>query len=264
MVWHFIVPEPAVGFVERLMSRYLCVCLLVSGCHVLPPPPLLPLHATTAPDERGATTAMVVVGTAGQLLFGGDGWGIALRVERQETTRTALGVELSGGRGDQAYNTDRSLFRHWLVGVRGYGRRSSSSASNAPLAIVYGAGLSLTASGLVTGTLDGGVVASYVNDHAVPVGMVGVALAVPLRRGRPYAAPPFEVSLGPPEPGQERARTEYTTPRTELYLALGLGLVVPVGDTGNQLSIDLSLGRAMRDRSGIGSLSIADAQHVDP
>lgn len=207
---------------------------------------------------------MIVVGTAGQLLFGGSGWGIALRVEHQETSRTALGLELSGGRGDQAYNTDRSLFRHWLVGLRGYGRRSSSSASDAPLAIVYGAGVSLTSTGLVTGTLDGGVAASYVNDHAVPVGMVGMALAVPLRRGRPYAAPPFEVALGPPEPGITRPRTEYKTPRTELYLALGLGLVVPVGDTRNQLSLDLSLGRALRDGSGLGSLSIADAQHVEP
>jgi len=246
------------------MTRLWPMALVTAGCYVVPPPPLLPLHATTAADERGTTTAMIVVGTAGQLLFGGEGWGIALRVEHQETTRTALGVELSGGRGNQGTFSDRSVFRHWLVGLRGYGRRSSTGPpEDAPPRPGYGAGPSLTASGLVTGTLDGGVAASYVNDYAVPVVMAAAGLAVPLRRGRPFAERPVELWIGPPEPGMDRTsrRTQYKTPRTEIYLVGGLGLVVPVGDTGNQLSLDVSLGRAMRDHSGIGALSIAEAQH---
>lgn len=245
-------------------SRASALALLLAGCYVVPPPPVLPLHATTAPDVRGTTTAMVVVGTAGQLLFGGEGWGIALRVEHQETTRTAVGLELSGGRGNQGTFSDRTIFRHWLVAVRGYGRHSSSDAADAPFALVFGAGLSVTATGLVTGTLDAGGAASYVNDHAEPVVMLAAALAAPLRRGRAFADRPVEVWIGPPEPGIDGAsrRTRYRTPRTELYLAGGLGLVVPVGDTGNRLSLDVSLGLALRDHTGIGSLSLADAQRV--
>jgi hypothetical protein len=209
----------------------------------------------------------VVIGMAGQLFLGGDGWGVALRLEHQETDAATLGVELSGGRGDQAYFEDRSMFRHWLVGVRGYGRYAVGDDA---IALVSRAGLSLTASGLITGSLHAGAAVSYDNEHAIPVATGALAVAVPLRRGRAFAPP--SISFGPPETVHrthnvkavwQRETPHYLVPSTELYLAFGAGVLVPVGDTGNRLSLDVSVARALRDVAGLVSLSIADAQRFN-
>jgi hypothetical protein len=241
----------------------LSVIVVVCGaCRITAPPPLVPFHAVTAPDERGATSMMIVAGTASQLLFGGDGWGLALRIEHQETTSTAVGVELTGGRGDQSRYADGTIFRHWLVGMRGYGRYGV--AADGPFALQYGAGVSLAASGLVTATLDGGAAASTNNAHANPLTSLSAALAIPLRAGRAFSDERLAIGFGPPDPAAPSTdrRPRFRTPKAEIYLIAGLGVVVPLGDTDNRLSLDVSVGKALREGAGVIALTAADRQRI--
>src|SRR5438445_5463041 len=97
-----------------------------AACHPLAPPPVMAPHAPTEPNEQGAVTAIVAIGTVDQY-FGGDGWGIALRVERQETSRTTIGGELTGGRGSEGQYADGTSFRQSLIALRAYGRTSPSN-----------------------------------------------------------------------------------------------------------------------------------------
>lgn len=241
--------------------------VLSSGCKVMPPPPVFAPHAPTAPDERGTTTAMIVVGTAGQIL-GGDGWGVALRVEHQETERTTVGVELTGGRGSQSAYEDNTLFRHYLVAARGYGRYASIDE----VAWTYGAGLSWMRTGMITGSVQAAFAASYPNDHLVPLGQLGIALAVPLRKGRAFKEETRTLNLGEPEPMPLRQEfpglinmrnpppPKAQQPRWDVIIAADVGLIVPIGDTGNRLSLDVGFAGAQRAHEGLYSLSLADSQ----
>ena len=210
---------------------------------------------------------MLVVGTAGQVL-GGDGWGVALRVEHQETERTTVGVELTGGRGDTGAYADDTLFRHYLIAVRGYGRFADIDE----VALTYGAGLSWMRTGMITGSVQASFAASYPNDYLVPLGQLGIALAVPLRKGRAFKEESRALNFGEPEPQPQRAEWPQLVTQTppppkarqpswEIFIAADLGLIVPIGDTGNRLSLDVGFASAQRAHEGLYSLSVADAQH---
>jgi hypothetical protein len=230
--------------------------VLSSACKVLPPPPVIAPHAPTAPDDRGTTTAMLVVGTAGEIL-GGGGWGVALRVEHQETERTTVGVELTGGRGDRGAWADNTLFRHYLIAARGYGRYARIDE----IALTYGAGLSWMRTGMITGTVHGSFAASYPNDYFVPLGQLGVAFAVPLRKGRAFKEEPFNVTMGEPMPGPPPPPVVAKTASWDAFLTFDADLLVPVGDTGNRISVDVGMAKALRANQGLVSFSAADAQH---
>ena len=239
--------------------------LVLAACKALPPPPALPPHAGTAPEREGATTAMIVVGIAGEPL-GGGGWGTALRIEHQTTERTTLGIELTGGRGtDKLVDDANHEFSQWLVGGRVYGR-SLVTRDDRDLAVAYGLGLSYLKSGALTATLNGGFVFAYANPTLVPVAGLGLALAVPLLQGSRYGDTPFGLDFGEPMPrpqGKPFAPPEQTNlarPRTELFVAFDLGFLVPLGSTGNTISADVGAAFAPRANDLVLSLSAADAQ----
>jgi hypothetical protein len=244
--------------------------VFVAACHALPPPPVLAPHAPTEPDEPGAVTAMVVVGTVSQFLWGGDGWGVALRVERQETNRTTIGGELTGGRGSEGQYEDGTIFKQALVGIRAYGRTSPSSHDE--VAISYGAGLSWLRTGAITATLHTSFIASYPNDHLVPLAALSFALAVPLRHGRAFGDKPMHLNFGEPEPMPHEPIVrdgklvlpdvpgKYAVPKLDFYIGVDLGLIGPLGDTGNAVSLDLGAAVPMRQHSLLLSASAADSQ----
>ena len=222
------------------------------GCRAMAPPPLLPAHTGTAAAPVGATTAMIVVGVYSQFLFGGDGVGLALRVEHQHTERTAAGVELGGGRGkeDLGLGLGKAALegrraegerRHWLIAARGYARFSARDW----LAATYGAGLSVMDTGALTLSAHGGSSLSYTNDYFVPVLSLGAAAAWPVLRGAPY--------------GDTPAR-----PRFDVFPYATAGFVVPIGSTGNRLSAELGVAVPLRTEGSVLSLSVADAHQLDP
>ena len=211
---------------------------LVGACTAVSPPPLIPMHAGTAPGAVDATTVTVVVGVAGELL-GGGGWGLALRGERQVRDGTALGLQLGGGRGDEGELDHGQPMRHWLVEVRGYGRLASPTRDW--LAGLASVGLTRMDTGLIATTLALGAAVSYPNDHAVPALGGFVAVSKPWLRGDGFGA----------------AHDEYV--HTTWWLGASAGLVVPIGASGNAPSIEagLAVGRGHRDASQI-SVSVAD------
>lgn len=207
---------------------------------------------------------MIVVGTAGQVL-GGDGWGVAVRVEYQETARTTVGVELTGGRGSQGAYEDDRLFRHYLIAARGYGRFAQIDG----VALTYGTGLSWMRTGMITGSVQASFAASYPNDYLVPLGQLGIALALPLRKGRVFKGESRTINFGEPEPMVAKPpelfpgtppRPKAQQPSWEIFIAADLGLIVPIGDTGNRLSLDVGFASAQRAHEGLYSLSLADSQ----
>jgi hypothetical protein len=252
---------------DRLMR---IACLVLAGCHALPPPPVIAPHAGVEMDREGATTAVVVIGFAGELL-GGGGIGVALRVENQTTERTVLGVELTGGLGDLVSGEDGENFNQNLIAIRGYGRSVVFDRARDLLA-TYGAGLAAMTSGLLAASVHAGVVAGYPNQYLEPVAAVGVALAVPLVAGAPYGAAISEhPQVSPPPPRHHtdfpifafnNAPTKPTlaTPVTDVFLAVDVGVVVPVASTGNRVSVDLGLGDALMSDQEIIETSLADGQ----
>ena len=246
--------------------RCLALVMLLAACHPLPPPPVFAPHAPTQPDEQGAVTAMVVVGAVTEMM-GGDGWGIALRVERQQTDRTTIGGELTGGRGSEGQYADGTTFRQSLIGVRAYGRTSPSKTDE--VAFSYGAGVSWMRTGLVTGSLHTSFIASRPSDRVVPLAAVSFALAVPLVHGRAYGDKPMKMMFGEPEPAIWRQRdpkdpfaldpSPYQVPKLDFYIGLDLGFIVALGDTGNALSLDIGGAVPVRAHKLLLSASAADA-----
>src|SRR5262245_59787581 len=157
--------------------------LAVAACQPLPPPPAIPLHAGTQADREGTTTAMLVVGCAGELL-GGGGCGAGVRVERQASERTAVGLELTGGYGERAEYEDGEMFRHWLVAIRAYGR--FSPAGDHSVALGYGLGFGVMATGAFIATLHAGYAFGQGDGGVEPVGGLSFAIAAPLLRGRAF------------------------------------------------------------------------------
>ena len=250
--------------------RFFAVLVVLVGCHPLPPPPVFAPHAPTEPEEQGAVTAMVVVGAVTEMM-GGDGWGIAVRVERQQTDRTTIGGELTGGRGSEGEYEDGTTFRQSLIGVRAYGRTSPSKDDE--IAFSYGAGLSWMRTGLVTATLQTSFIASRPSDVLVPLAAVSFALAIPLVHGRAYGDKPMNLNFGEPEPVAHRdpilrdgklilpsESPRYHVPKLDFYFGLDLGVIVPFGDTGNGLSLDLGAAVPVRAHELLMSASAADSQ----
>lgn len=236
---------------------------LCAACRALPPAPVVPLHASTAPEAVDEVTVSLIIGIVMQPL-GGAGLGSAIRVERQQTDRTALGGELAIGWAD-ADDT-----RFWMIALRGYGQ--GTPRTHDWVAVTYGAGLSVLTTGMVSLQLHGGGAVAYPNDHVVPYLSTGVAASFPLVNGRAFGhlrgytgrgawrapreqriagAVPFDFS---PEPREER------DPRTELYIYGSIGTAVPLGDTGNALSLDFGVAESLRDGAPFFALSLADTQ----
>lgn len=49
-------------------------------------------------------------------------------------------------------------------------------------------------------------------------------------------------------------------PHLEFFVTADVGLIVPIGDTGNRISLDLGFASAQRANEGLYSLSLADSQ----
>ena len=207
---------------------------------------------------------MLVVGIVIQPL-GGGGVGAALRVERQQTERTSLGLEITGGYVEA---DDEKLY---LFAVRGFGQ--GTPRTHDWVALTYGAGLSVLTTGMVSVQLHGGGAVAYPNQYTVPYLSTGLAGSFPILDGRAFGH-----LTGHPPRGAWRVRPERrlagavpfdftpepTAPtklKTEFYLYGSLGVDVPLGDTDNAVSLDLGVAGSLRDGAPFFGLSLADTQH---
>lgn len=199
---------------------------------------------------------MLVLGGVAQGI-GGTGLGAAVRVQHQQTDRTTLGLELAGGRGE-GDNTKLSM-----VALRGYGRTTVGDRDW--LAVTYGAGISVLSTGMVSVGAHAGTAVSYPNDHFVPYLAVGVAVVTPIVEGDSFGD--MEQDIDRP---QDALRGPTIAPhgsgtrrgvRTNAYLTFDPGFVVPLGDTGHALSLDVGLAVGARRGTGFASLSLADRVH---
>lgn len=217
--------------------------VLLAACNPLPPPPLVPTYATIAPDERGTTTAMIVVGLADQPL-GGGGFGMALRVEHQQTDRTTLGVELTGGvqDGKVAY-ADGTLHRSTLLGVRGYGRFAASDN----LGLTYGAGLVYLGTGALVGQLHAGGMFGANNDTFGTVAQVALALATPILHGEPYGSPPWGTGKPVVEPL-----------RTNVFASFDIAGILSIGNH-DRVALDAAIALPLVGSDALIALSAANA-----
>ncbi len=240
------------------MSRRACAraplsasLLALAGCTAIAPPPMVAFHGDTTAAPVDTTVAMLVVGVAGELL-GPDGWGVAVRVERQQTARTTVGGELTGGRGPHGEDG-----RRWLLALRGYGRVTPGAADY--VAATYGLGVSVMDVGLITLTGHAGGAVSYPNDYVAPFLQLSAAFALPLRRGRRWGDKIFGGMCLACEDSSPTV-DEPAPVRAELYVIADGGAVGLLGDTGNRISIDLGYALALRADEVVIAASIADAQ----
>jgi hypothetical protein len=212
----------------------------VGACSAVSPPPLIPMHAGTAPRAAEATTLTFVVGFAGEAL-GGGGWGVAVRGERQLDDGTAVGVQLGGGRGDEGeLDDDKRELRHWLLELRGYGRLGSTR--NDWIAGLASFGVTTMDTGMVATTLAAGVSFSHPNQYAVPALGAFAAVSTPWRRGRGF--------------GASHDKVVHTT----YWLGLSGAVVVPLGDSGHAASLEGGFATAYGPGDGGQlSLSLADS-----
>lgn len=224
--------------------------VLLAACTPLPPPPVMPTYAFATPDDRGTTTAMIVVGLAEQPL-GGGGFGMALRVEHQQTDRTTLGIELTGGveDGKVAY-ADGSLHKLTMLGVRGYGRWAGTNN----LGLTYGVGLALLSTGALIGQLHGGGLVGADNGTVGTTVQVGLALAVPLLHGTAYG--PVPMGFGPTAP----TKPQLVPLRTEIWTTADAAFLARLGDH-DRLVLDGAFALPLVGRDALVGLSVANAVH---
>ncbi len=238
---------------HRCRPLWFCSTLLgvATSCQVIAPPPTLALHASTEPAPVDATTAMVVIGVTGQLL-GGDGWGMALRVERQTRDDLAVGLELTGGRGKEDKHLNGSeRTGHWLVALRNYGR--FASPAHDWIAATGGLSLSVMDTGLISLAPHLGGAISYPNKAFVPTLQLSAAIAVPLRRGRPFG-----------EPRSADGENVGKRPSLTTFWLADIGFLVPVAQSGNALSLNLGAAAGYGDEEGFFvGVSAADQQRFD-
>ncbi len=233
---------------------------------MIAPPPVIALHSGTAADPKGETTVTVVLGAVSQVL-GGTGFGLALRVEHQQTDRTALGIEVAGGRGDADGRAESESVTLATVAVRAYGRFTPRSHDWS--ALTYGAGATVLTTGMVSITGQAGAAVSYPNEYLVPYLHVGLAGALPVRAGEPFGdmnddSAASEANTGIFARGLEHMEAPSGRPRgvrPNLYLFGDVGLLVQLGDTGHQLSLDLGAVNGLLENGGLVGLSLADRIH---
>lgn len=225
--------------------RLAAALVVAAACKPLPPAPMVALHRDTAAAPVDSTTAMLIVGIAGELFA--DGVGAAVRIERQATTRTAVGGELTVGRGDG----DRAHPHIWMVAARGFGL--GTPRDHDWVALTYGAGLAWLSTGLVSATVHAGGAVSYPNAYGTPYLQLGLAPVVVLRAGDPLGDPTGPRSDEAPGPA-----------RSDVFWLADVGAVGVLGATGQRLSIDLGLAGALRAGEGLLELSAADSQRVAP
>lgn len=233
------------------MRQSIAAIIAFGGCSAVPPPPLVPFHSTTAAEERGTTSAMLILGAAGQPL--GMGFGAAVRIEHQATDRTALGFDIVAGRGLDTVKPEPKLF----VGVRGFGRTNPTTRDW--LAVTYGAGLSYLDSGNLSVSLQLGGAVAATNETFVPYATLGVAPVLVLRRGRGYSTDAASIGCIACSAKDELSRPEAEAPRSEVFLHGGAGFVGYLSDE-RRLSLDLGLAYALRDGSPVMSMSLAGRQ----
>lgn len=247
------------------MRPWIVACALaLAGCRALPPAPVVPFHASTAAEPIDEVTFSIVVGLVMQPL-GGAGLGLAVRVERQETARTALGGELTGG------YVDADDTRFWMFAIRGYGQ--TTPHTHDWVAATYGAGISVLTTGMVSVQLHGGGAIAYPNDHVVPYLSTGVAASLPIIDGRAFGhlrgysgrgawRVPREQRLAGAVPFDWTPSSTDPVPlKSELYIYGSIGTAVPLADTGNVLSLDFGAAESLRDGTPFFGLSLADTQH---
>lgn len=218
--------------------------VVIAACRPLPPAPMMARHADTAAAARDATTATLVVGVAGELL-GGDGLGVAVRIERQVTAGTAVGGEVTGGWAKADPDGDHP--RMWLVAARGYGQATGGARDW--LAAHYGLGLARLSTGMVTATGFAGAAVSYPNAYVAPYLQAGLALVVPLAQGARFG-------VGRDERGPVVV--------TEVYTYGDVGALGHLGDTGVRLSADLGIAIGWRNEGSILALSFAGGHRDEP
>lgn len=242
------------------MRALAAAAVVAAACKPLPPAPMVALHDSTAAAPVDTTTAMLVVGVAGQVL-GGDGVGVGLRLERQVTARTAVGGELVIGRQTGTRGADDPP-RLWLVAARGYGQ--GTPRAHDWVALTYGAGVGWLSTGMVSINAFVGGAVSYPNDYAVPYLQLGLALVAVLREGDRFGMPEVAPICWTCEDHQRREPEPPPPVRSDVFWVVDLGVVGVVGDTGNRVSLDAGFARAVRADDALVGVSIADGQRIEP
>lgn len=218
---------------------------------MLPPPPVVPLHDTTAAGPKGETSLVLMLGIVTQAL-GGGGFGFAVRVQHQQTDRTLIGGELAIG-GAEA---DEAEF--WVIALRGYGKLTPRTHDWS--ALHYGGGVTFLTTGMTTLTAHAAGQVSWINDYWEPYLGIGLALAVPVIAGRPFGDMERGEGDDDYEPHRLTPESQPQPLRTRLYLTVVPGFGVPIGDTGHLLSLDAGFATAILGKNGgYLSLSLADS-----
>jgi hypothetical protein len=211
----------------KAMSGVVIAMALASGCSAMAPPPMMMMMASTRPLPESTTTAMVVVG-GGFELFGTNGLGLAVRVERQVGDNVAAGAQLGGGRGREGrYKNEKDASSvgggvrpvHWLGELRAYAR-GASTGDNDWAAVLGSVGVTVMETGMIAGTLALQGEVSYPNDDVIPALGLGIARSQVLRRGQPFGEGP-------------------EAPKSTTWFGVNLGGLVPVKDGKGAVVFDL-------------------------
>ena len=217
--------------------RALALLLLTASCTPVPPPPILPRLAGTAPEDRD-TVILAVAGGFGVQGIGGGGWGLEARVLWQAGDDLELGAAVAGGKVDAV---------RWFVAPRLLGGYAIPGADWA--AAAFGLGGGVTGSGLVYLTIDGGIAGSIPNDYVVPYLALGAAGSFTLVPGEVFG-----------DNGRQSSTHEPSA--TALYVYASLGALVPLHLEGNAIAVDLSMAIDTLEGAGFLGASFADRQRV--
>jgi hypothetical protein len=204
-----------------------------SACRVVSPPPMMLMGAGTQPLPERTTTAMVLVAGEAEL-FGSEGLGLVVRVERQVSANVAAGGQLGFGKG----NEGRKDSSHWLGEVRGYARAASTDGTWDWASILGSAGLTLMDTGLVAGTLALQGELSYPNSKFIPALAITVATSRPLRTGDPFGE-----------------KDELPAPTT--WYGVGIGGLIPLSDSNAAIIVEAGLAMGDQGDNSAGPIHAA-------
>ena len=170
-----------------------------------------------------------------------------MRFEHQTTDRTAIGFDVTVGRGYDTTEPEPT----WFVGVRGFGRTNIASRDWA--AVTYGAGLSYLDSGNLSASLQLGGAVAATNETFVPYATLGIAPVLVLRRGRAYSMDASDIG------NDEDSPPDRKPPRSDVFLYGGAGFVGYLTEQ-RRLSLDLVLAYAIRRGAPLTAVSLAGRQ----